>query len=60
MANKFLREAREFVRLFFEEYEEDPDLAKDNLYRRLEGKRYRTQGIALQAIEERMPGVLND
>jgi hypothetical protein len=57
MNSKFLREAREYTRLFCLEHEIDPDDARSNLEKRLEGKRKRLKELTVQFIENRFPEI---
>ena len=50
MSNKFWREAREYTKLFLEEYEIDPDWARSNLDQRLKDKRKKIQDVTYWLI----------
>jgi hypothetical protein len=60
MNSKFLREAREFTRLFCLEHAVDEDEARSNLSERLEGKRKRVSDLTEYFINNRIPGAYYD
>ena len=57
MSRKFLREAREYVESFFEQYWTDPELAISCLKEKLKGKRLRLKQTVHHLINDKIPGV---
>ena len=56
MTDKFVREAREFTRLFCLEYDIDPGIARSNLAERLKDHRTKVKNMTYYYIGNRIPG----